>query len=159
MARNFITRSPLIQCCLLAVFAWQALLPCVHGHDANNHAYASGEVCQPENKGQPCHDDAHASEATWCWHFHCDLPEPNGESKDLPGQCRHQLVAADALAGAGDVIRDGLLFASHPLCVFEVILPRSCPDLASSLARSVSGFFSTFAPEMPFPVRFGNLRC
>lgn len=152
-------RCSLLKCGLFVLVAWQAALPCVHAHETGECADGTGSHCFVEPLESPGDGHDHPPSSMWCWHFHCGLPGSGGDSSDAPGQCRHYLVAADGLTASIDVIRGNLLLVINPVKSFEQAMPVRDPAARPDVSRTVSGFFSTFATDMAYPVRFGNIRC
>jgi hypothetical protein len=145
--------------CLVVLTAFQTALPCVHAHPTGDHVCPGWSACNHERISSIGSKDAHAGSTAWRWHVHFGVPDSDGHSSDVPGPCEHTIIAADVLADADTVIRDRLLMVSHPVGAFEPVLPSQCPASQLDAARTVSSFFATFATEMSFPVRFGNVRC
>jgi hypothetical protein len=162
--RNNLTKrcSPFV-CVMVALAAWQGTLPCAHAHAHSHgttaHICSGGSACDSEHWDALGSDEVHGTPSPWCWHVHCDLPESDGDSSDIPCQCRSEFVAVDGFSATADVIRESLLVVSHSVAPFDVVLPARCPVIRPDMARSVSSFFATFAAEMSLPVRFGNIRC
>lgn len=145
--------------CILALTAWQAPLPYVHSHESACHAsvdvsLALVEHLHTEHVANPA--SGHVPEG---WHMHWEPLDAGDEPEEWPIPCRQRRLVVDAFASGDDITR---LHCSMPWVFWAASDRVQTVSQAVTLpatGRRVHGFFETFAPEMPLPIRLGVLRC
>jgi len=145
--------------CVLALTAWQAPLPYVHCHESDCHASVdvSPALVEHLHTEHAAHlASGHASDG---WHMHAVPLDAGDEPAQWPIPCRQRRLVVDAFASGDDMTR---LHCFMPWVFWDAsdrILTVSQAVTPSATSRRIHGFFETFAPEMPLPVRLGVLRC
>lgn len=145
--------------CVLALTAWQSPLPYMHCHESACHTPAEAGSWIDEH-----HHAEHATEiasghAPDGWHVHWVPLDAGDCPTEGPKPTRQPRLVVDAFASWDTIARFHALAPSLSWASFDRILPTLQAVMPPAKARCIHGFFETFAPEMPLPVRLGVLRC
>ncbi len=146
--------------CLLVVSAWQGPFPVWHSHGTLVHSSGDSQPWLAEHLDSEHADIAPAHDVAFGWHVHFALPGSDGDSPESSLPSREVITVGNEAAEWNLTVREQAMLASWTSICFTITPVHDSLSMRFPAAlRPLGGFFATFAPDMPLPVRLGVLRC